>query len=182
MLGDTLKDKKIAIIVAFRNFRDEEYFVPREILEKAGAEIKTVSTKEGKAIGADGGEVEVDLLVDKLDIGDFDAIVFVGGPGCLQYLDNENSYKIIQKTITQGKVLAAICISPVILAKAGALKEKKATVWSSALDKTPIKILRENGAIYEDNSVVVDGKIITGNGPRSAKEFGQKIVEVLTSK
>ena len=180
MSANSLKDKKIAMIVAFRNFRDEEYFVPKEILEEAGAEIKTVSTKEGKAIGADGGEVEVDLLVDKLNPGDFDAVVFVGGPGCLQYLDNETSYKIIQKTIAQGKVLGAICISPVILAKAGVLKGKRATVWSSALDKNPINILREGGAIYEDNSVVVDGKIITGNGPQSAKEFGEKIVEVLT--
>jgi protease I len=171
---------KIVIVIAFKDFRDEEYFVPKEVLGKAGAEIKTASTEKGKAIGADGGEVEVNLLVKDINPADFDAVVFIGGPGCLKYLDNESSYKIAKETISQGKVLAAICISPVILAKAGVLKGKKATVWSSSMDKSPIKTLEDNGAIFEDKPVVVDGKIITGVGPSAAREFGMKIVEVLT--
>jgi len=87
---------------------------------------------------------------------------------------------VARETISQNKVLASICISPVILAKAGVLKGKKATVWSSPMDRGPVKILQNNGAIYEDKPVVVDGKIITGNGPGAAEEFGQAIIEVLT--
>jgi len=136
----------------------------------------------GTAIGADGGEVEVDFLLENLKVADFDAIIFVGGPGCLENLDNENSYKITKDAVLQDKVLASICISPVILAKAGVLKGKKATVWNSPFDKSPIKILEENGATYEERTVVRDGKIITANGPDAAEEFGQKIVEVLTQK
>jgi len=49
------------------------------------------------------------------------------------------------------------------------------------MDRSPIKILQNNGAIYEDKRVVVEGKIITGNGPGAAEEFGQAIVEALTS-
>ena len=180
-MPETLKGKKVAMIIAFKDFRDEEYFVPKEILEKAGAEIKTVSNKMGRAIGADGGDTEVDLLVENLNPADFDAVVFIGGPGCLENLDNENSYKVTRETVSQNRVLASICISPVILAKAGVLEGKKATVWSSPLDRGPVKILKENGAIYQDEMVVVDGKIITGNGPGAAEEFGQAIVEVLTS-
>ena len=56
-----LEWKKVAMIIAFRDFRDAEYFVPKEILEKAGAKVTTVSTKIGTAIGADGGDTEVDL-------------------------------------------------------------------------------------------------------------------------
>jgi protease I len=66
------------------------------------------------------------------------------------------------------------------LAKAGVLKGKKATVWSSSLDRGPVKILKENGVIYEDKDVVQDGKIITANGPGAAEEFGQKLAEALT--
>lgn len=176
----TLENKKIAMIVAFRDFRDAEYFVPKEVVEAAGAEVKTASNKRGTAIGADGGEAEVDLLISEINPADFDAVVFVGGPGALENLDNEESYKLARETVSQGKVLASICISPVILAKAGVLKEKKATVWSSPLDKEPIKILEQNGAIYEDKPVVVDGKIITANGPAAAREFGEKIIELLT--
>jgi len=175
-----LTGKKIAIIIAYKDFRDEEYFIPKEVLENAGAEIKTASTKKGTAIGADGGEVEIDLLVSEINPADFDAIVFIGGPGALKYLDNEDSYQLAKETISQNKVLAAICISPVILAKAGVLEGKKATVWSSPMDRGPVKILENNGAIYQDESVVVDEKIITGNGPAAAEEFGETIIGVLT--
>jgi protease I len=181
-MPEALKGKKIAMIIAFRDFRDAEYFIPKEIFEKAGAKITTVSTKLGTAIGADGGDTEVDLLLENLNPVDFDAIVFIGGPGCLEHLDNENSYKVARETVEQNKVLGSICVSPVILAKAGVLKGKKATVWSSSMDRGPVKILKENGAIYEDKDVVQDGKIITGNGPEAAQEFAEKLVEVLTSK
>lgn len=175
-----LKEKNIAFLIAFRDFRDEEYFKPKEILEKAGAEIKTASTQIGLAVGADGGEVEVDLLIENLDPVDFDALVFIGGPGCLKYLDNENSYQVAKETVAQGKVLAAICISPTILAKAGVLEGRRATVWSSPMDKSPVRTLEDGGAIYQDEPVVVDGKIITGNGPAAAKKFGEVIIEALT--
>jgi protease I len=178
----SLQGKKVAMIIAFRDFRDVEYFVPKEILEKAGAKIVTVSTKMGTAIGADGGDTEVNLLLSNLNVADFDAVVFIGGPGALDYLDNENSYKVARETIEKNKILGSICISPVILAKAGVLSGKRATVWSSPLDRSPVKILKENGAIYEDKDVVQDGKIITANGPAAAEEFGQKLVEVLTGK
>lgn len=171
--------KKVAMIVAFRDFRDDEYFVPKEVLEGAGIEITTVSDQEGTAIGADGGEVEVDILLGNFQVQDFDAIVFIGGPGALGHLDNEESYRIAKETVAEGKVLAAICISPTILAKAKVLEGKRATVWSSPLDRGPIKTLEENGAVYEDKPVVVEGKIVTGNGPSAARGFGEAIVRVL---
>jgi len=175
-----LQGKKIIMIVAFRDFRDAEYFVPKEILEAAGAELKTASNKKGTAIGADGGDTEVDLLVSEINSVDFDAVIFVGGPGALDAFDNEDSYELARETVSQDKVLASICISPVILAKAGVLKGKKATVWSSALDRSPVKTLQNYGAIYQDQLVVVDGKIITANGPGAAEEFGEAIVKLLT--
>jgi len=177
----TIKNKKIAMVIASKDFRDEEYFVPKEILERAGAEIKTASNKMGRARGADGGEVEIDLLISEINMADFDGVVFIGGPGCLENLDNGNSYKAVKEAVSQDKVLASICISPVILAKAGVLKGKKATVWSSPMDRGPVKILEENGAIYEDKPVVIDGEIVTSSGPAAAKEFGKAIKELLTS-
>ncbi|MCD6550370.1 DJ-1/PfpI family protein [bacterium] len=176
-----LKNKKIAMIIAFRDFRDEEYFVPKGILEKAGAEILTASTATGTAIGADGGETKVDILLTDLNLDELDAVLFVGGPGCLKYLDKEDSYDLLKEVVAKNKTLGSICISPVILAKAGVLKGKRATVWSSVLDKSSIRILEENGAIYEDKPVVIDGKIVTANGPAAASEFAQAVIKVLTT-
>lgn len=175
----TSPEKKAVMIISFRDFRDQEYFVPKEILEKGGVEVKTASNKKGLAIGADGGETEVDLLVSEIITEDFDAIIFVGGPGCLGALDNDDSYRIAREAIANNKVLSAICISPVILAKAGVLDGKRATVWSDALG-SQTKILKERGAIVEKKNVVVDGNIITANGPEAAKEFGENILSLLT--
>lgn len=166
----------IAIVIAFENFRDEEYFVPKQIFEQSGFEVVTVSNKAGIARGADGGEVEVSLLSE---LKDYDALVFVGGSGCLANLDNSVSYQKIQEAVAEGKLLAAICISPVVLANAGVLSGKKATVWTSSMDKGPANILKEKGALYEKKDVVVDGGIITAVGPQAAESFGREIVKYL---
>jgi protease I len=66
----------------------------------------------------------------------------------------------------------------VILAKAGILKGRKATVWTSETDKSAVKILEENGVKYEKLPVVSDGAI-TADGPVSALKFAEKIVQML---
>src|SRR3989344_326100 len=96
----------------------------------------------------------------------------------LKHLNNEISYQIARKTIEAGKKLAAICIAPTILARAGVLKGKRATAWTSALNKKSIDILKENGAEYVDKPVVED-EIITANGPESAEEFGNVLKKIL---
>ena len=176
-----LEDKKIAMLIAFRDFRDPEYVISKQVLRGTGVKVITVSTSLGIAIGADGGEAKVDLLLENLKSEDFDGIVFIGGSGCLKHLDNETSYAVIREVVAEGKVLGAICISPVILAKAGVLKEKEATVWSGLLDKSPIRILEENGATYVNEGVVTNGKIVTADGPRSAKDFGEALIKVLAT-
>lgn len=173
------RKKRAVFVIAFRDFRDREYFISREILESEGVEIKTASTSKGIALGADGGEARVDFLINEANLSDFEGVIFIGGPGTLQYLDNKDSYKIIRETIEQNKILAAICISPVILAKSGVLDGKRATVWASSLDRKPIKILEENGAIYLEEKVVQDGRIITANGPLATEDFAKKILENL---
>jgi len=172
--------REVVFLIAFKDFRDQEYFVPKEILEKGGIKVKTASTRKGQAIGADGGDTNIDLTLEEINLTDFDGIVFVGGPGCLEYLDNEKSYKIAKETVVENKILAAICISPIILAKAGVLDDRKATVWTSALERGPVKILEENGAEFINEKIIQDGNIITADGPAAAEEFGKKILEILT--
>ena len=174
-----MKEKKAAMIIAFRDFRDEEYFIPKQVLKSGGSKIITVSSELGKAIGTYGGEVNIDIILDKLKVDDFDIIIFVGGSGALKYTEDETCWKIAQESVQKDKVLGAICVGPVILARAGVLSGKKATVWSSPLDKSAVKILKEEGAIFEDNQIVQDGNIITANGPQAARKFGETILKAL---
>jgi len=172
------KIKKVAFIIAFRGFKDEEYLKPKAVLESGGVEVETFSNKKGVAIGSEGEGVVVKEL-DDLGVVNFHAIIFVGGPGALDSLDNEKSYAISKETLAQNKILAAICISPVILSKAGVLENKKATAWTSSLNKKPRQILKDNNAIFIDKDVIIDGNIITANGPSAANDFGQKILDSL---
>lgn len=170
----TLSGKKVLMIIASKDFRDEEYLKPREILEREGIEVKVASSSLEEAQGMFGTQVKPDISLDEVNVADFEAIIFVGGVGASEYWDNSTAHKIVKETVVQNKVLAAICLAPVTLAKAGVLSGKKATVWSSEKGE-----LEENGAEVVDQDVVVDGKIITGSGPQAAQEFGKMIVRVL---
>lgn len=181
MQRQNISNNKIAIVIAFRDFRDIEYFIPKDVLASAGARITTVSSKKGIAVGADGGEAEVNLTASEVNVADFDAVVFIGGPGMGQNLDNEEFQKIAGEAAKADKVLGAICIAPALLAKAGVLKDKKAAVWSSPMDKSAIKILKESGAEYLAEDVVADGKIVTAAGPHAAREFAEALIKALTT-
>jgi len=171
--------KKIAMVIAFRDFRDEEYFIPKQILRGAGFEIDTVSDSSGIAIGKLGGEAKIDILLEDLELAEYAAILFIGGSGAVKYIDNDICHQIIKETIKQNKVLGAICIAPLILARAGALKGKRATVWSSSMDKSAVKDLEGSGAVFEKDSLVIDGKIITASGPIAAKDFANAVISLI---
>jgi protease I len=169
--------KTILMIVADKNFRDEELFQPKEKFEKAGFTVKVAAGSSGEAKGMLGGRVKPDLTLSGVVLSDYAAIVFVGGGGAAQYFDDPVAHKIAQDTAKSDKILAAICIAPVILAKAGVLKGKKATVWSTEGTE-----LQTYGAKYTGERVVRDGNIITGNGPFSALPFAQEIINALQTK
>ncbi len=154
------------------NFKDEEYFTPKSILEGNNIEVVTASL-ESEATSVAGKKQKVDVLLDQATT-DYDAIVFIGGAGASVYFDNPKAHSLAKQFNSQGKVVAAICIAPSTLANAGVLNEKKATVFSSEKDN-----LEQKGATYTGEDVTVDGNIITANGPGAAQEFGNKIVEKL---
>ncbi len=167
------------MVIAFRDFSDEEYFVTREVLEVAGIKVVTASIKTGVAMGSQGGEAAVDAILSEVNVSDFDGVIFIGGAGAHKHINDPKFHRLAKETLTSRKLLAAICIAPAILAEAGALKGKRATVWSSATGRSAIEILESNGALYQPDAVVQDGNIITANGPAAAQEFGKVIIETL---
>ncbi len=166
--------KKIALVIAEREFRDEEYQVPYEILKAAGFQVLTVSTKTTTAVGKLGLEVTPDTLITDLKPEELDALVFIGGGGSEQYFEDPLSHQLAQHMVQLDKVLGAICIAPVVLANAGVLQGKKATVFPDGAE-----ILIDQGAHYTGEAVEVDGKLVTGNGPDAAEAFGQALVKLL---
>lgn len=167
-------EKKVLFVIAPVNFRDEEYLYPREILEEEGVNVSVASRTMDEAWGMLGARVEPDLLLSEVKVEEYDGIVFIGGIGAKLYWNDEQALRICQEAVSEEKILAAICIAPVTLACAEVLGGVKATVWPSEKNR-----LVERGAIYTGREVEVDGKIITANGPKAARDFGNKILEAL---
>ena len=124
-----------------------------------------------------GARVIPDLRIEDINLDNFDGVVFVGGVGAQFYWNYQPALRIAQKVFKKGKIVAAICIAPVILANAGILEDKKATVWSSEAER-----IEEKGAIYVKDLVVKDGNIITASGPQAAEKFGETIAQALFEK
>ncbi len=172
--GEGVMMKKAVMIIAENDFRDEEFFQPKEALENAGIEVKVASTTLNLARGMLGRTFKPQLLVKDINVRDFDAVIFVGGAGAVQYWDDATAQQIAREAYNNGKIVAAICVAPVILAKAGILKGKRATVWDSDSGE-----LISAGAKYSKRNVEKDGKIITASGPFAAREFGEELVKAI---
>lgn len=167
---------KILMIIAPEDFRDEEYFQPKEIFEAEGYKVVTASKRTGPIKGMLGGVATSDLALQMVDASEYDCVVLVGGTGAMQYFEDEFVHSLLKKFIELEKVLAAICVSPNILANAGLLTGRNATVFG---DDELIANLKAKGVNYTSLDITVDGKIITANGPKVAREFGKNIVSVI---
>jgi protease I len=172
--GGGLKMKNAVMIVAQENFRDEELLQPKEILEKNGIEVKIASTTLEEIKGMLGAKVRPDILLSNLDYRKFDAVIFIGGNGASQYWDDPLAHELARLALNNNKVVAAICIAPVTLGRAGLLKGRRATVWNSEA-----KQLQALGANYTARPVEKDANIITAAGPFAAREFGEEISRAL---
>jgi protease I len=167
-------DKKVLMVVAPHEFRDEEYKEPRAALEAAGYEVVVASLRTGKCEGALGATVEATIAADDVVPTDYAGVVFVGGPGMVAHLNDPRLIACAQGFDEAELVVSAICVAPAILANAGLLDGVEATVFESEEGT-----LTSGGATPAAGPVVVSGRIITANGPSAAGEFGKRVVETL---
>jgi len=168
---------KILFVIASDRFIDKGYTVPKKILEDQGVECFTASTVHGNCYGMHGEIVESDFSISEVHPADFDGIVIDGGIGCQDELwRNEKLIDITNQIGRTGKVAAAICLAPVILAEAGLLAGKKATCLQTP---ATLRILTLDKAEIMQDKVVVDGNVVTAQTPFDAEEFGRAILSVI---
>ena len=170
-----MDNNKAVLIIAKAIFRDEELFDTQKALEEAGVSTTVASSIVGTCKGKLGETARSTLLVKDISAGDYDAVIFVGGSGAMQYYDDPAALSLAKQADQKCKVIAAICIAPRILANAGLLEGKTATCYESEAEA-----IRKLGANYTGNDVEQDGKTITANGPHAAYDFGKKIAKELS--
>ena len=168
---------KALFIIAQRGFQENEYNIPKKILEDANIEVITASKNGGACVGSAGGMVKESIAIADVLLDHYSAIVLIGGSGAVVYQKDQQVLSLLKQAHINRKILAGICIAPTILAYAEVLHGKKVAVWNG--DKKQEAILNEHGAKYTAEEVSVDGRIITANGPAAAEKFGKKIVEAM---
>ncbi|HSY61975.1 MAG TPA: DJ-1/PfpI family protein [Cytophaga sp.] len=172
-------NKKIVMVLAAEKFRDIEYIVPRAFFEQAGIEVVSASTTLN-SIGRFGFKVENDLLIEEIDPSAFDGIYLVGGGGSTEYLNNNVAKSIFTEFLEIKKPIAAICAAPRNFLKWGLLKNKKSTGFDA--DGIFSKMAVEFGSLgLPAEKVIIDGLILTANGPEASEESARAFIQLLNS-
>jgi protease I len=167
-----ISDKKILLILGKRDFNDEEYDRVRKVLEFKGARVSMGSSHVGEIRGVKGGFARSDVDLNNVKSYDYDALVFIGGPVARKLVENEKVVKLAKDA--EYKVLGAIGVGPMILAKADVLKGKKATA-----DRSAAAFMESKGCAFTGQPVQVDGKSVTAEGSKYAEQFANALIEAL---
>src|SRR5262245_4265236 len=125
-----LEGKKVLIVIPHTQFRDEEFFEPRKILEEEGAKIVVASTSARMCRGIKGGTVQAEMAIPEAKADDYAGIVLCGGTSVPDFFWNDKKLQeLVTAMASAGKVVAAICLSTVVVAKAKLLAGREATVY-----------------------------------------------------
>jgi protease I len=182
MEQQTMNDLKglTVAILADNGFEQVELLEPRRALEEAGAETLVVSPQRERVRGWDftewGQDVPVDVALDRANAGEFDALLLPGGvmnPDRLRM--QPAAVTFVRHFVETGKPVAVICHGPWTLVEADAARGRRITSWPSL--KTD---LRNAGAEWVDQAVVVDGNLVSSRKPDDIPAFNRAMIELFS--
>lgn len=161
---------KVAVILA-DGFEEIEALTVVDVLRRANITCHMVGF-EAQVTGSHAIQVQADRVFDG-DLSDYDMIVLPGGmPGSANLRDHELLIAELQKCEQICKKVAAICAAPIVLNRAGLLKDKEFTCYDGVQEQIA-------DGHYRKETVVVDGQITTSRGPATALAFAYNLVEQL---
>jgi protease I len=176
-MADTLKDKKVAILVANEGIEQVELTEPRQALEEAGATVELLAPQAGEAQAFNhldkADRFPVDRVVGDASADDYDALMLPGGvanPDDLR--THPEAVAFVRAFFDAGKPVAAICHAPWTLVEADVVRDRTLTSWPSL--QTDI---RNAGGTWVDEEVVVDQGLVTSRKPDDLEAFNAKMVE-----
>jgi protease I len=174
-----LDGKKVLIVIPPTQFRDEEFLEPKRILEEEGAQVVVASTTARMCRGMKGSAAQADIAIAEAKADDYAGIVLSGGTSVPEFFWNDKRLQeLVTAMASAGKVVAAICLSTVVLAKAKLLAGREATVYFLP---QAIEELKAAGATYVRETLVIHNNIILAEGPPDSQRFGQAVRSALAT-
>lgn len=158
------------LIISADLFEDSELKMPYEYLHKLGVNVDIASLKKGTIIGEHGLSMDVTMTLDEVDPKKYDLLLLPGGKAPSAIRKEPKALKIAQYFFEQKKPVAAICHGPQILVSAGLLKGRIVTGYKSIAQE-----LKNAGAIYRDEEVLIDKNLITSRQPSDMGAFLEAI-------
>jgi protease I len=167
------------LMLATDGFEESELFEPRQALLDAGAQVTLASIKTDPITGETGGEkgksVTPDTTLDQIELDQFDALVLPGGVGNPDKMRMEpKAVEIVRAFMDSGRLVAAICHAPWLLAEADVVAGRRLTSWPSIRTD-----LANAGADVVDQEVVTDGNLITSRKPDDIPAFNRAVIAAL---
>jgi 4-methyl-5(b-hydroxyethyl)-thiazole monophosphate biosynthesis len=168
--------KKVIVLLA-DGFEDVEVVTPIDYLRRAGIEVTTVSISENLTVKSSWGGIRLiaDTTLKQITENGWDAVIVPGGmSGATSLAASKETGELLKKMAAGGKLICAICSSPVVvLAPLGLLDGKKFTCYPGVEEKAP------PNSNWTETRVVVDGNIITSRSAGTAGEFAIAIIKEL---
>lgn len=162
---------KRAYILLAEGFECVETLSSIDVLHRAGVELKRVAVGEELCVTSSHNimSLHCDMVLGNNLLEDGDCIILPGGyPGYVNLGNSESVRSVVQEYYNSGRLVAAICGAPTVLAVAGVAKGSKITCHRSVVDKM-------QGYLYDNDSVVEDRNLITGAGAGRSIEFALAI-------
>ena len=168
--------KKVVIVTPQSGFQDEELFETKRGLEFNSVQVLVASMRVGPVRSMLDRVIGADLTVGQVKAADFDAIVFVGGIGTTELVNNRIVWDLVHQAAAQRKIMAASGNAPAILAAANVLSGARLTGALEIRDR-----LTAAGAVYTGRTVEKDGPLVTsmGPGPQIVPVFVRAILDAL---
>src|ERR1051325_7871625 len=156
MAETKLNGKTVLMVIPHTQFRDEEFFEPKKTLEDEGAKVVVASTTARMCRGIKGGVVQADIAIADAKADDDAGVVLCGGSSVPEFLWNDKKLQeLVTAVAAAGKIVGAIFLSTVVLAKAKLLAGREATVYFLP---QAIEELKQAGAKYVKDTLHIHGK------------------------
>jgi len=157
-------------------FNEQEFEPALRRISMAGVETRLAAADSGVAVSMSQLVVRLDLALRNVNVADYAGLVLIGGSGAAVYWDDSLLQAKCREFAGSGKVVAAIGIAPVTLARAGVLKGRSATAFR---DRAVVDWMRKAGAKYCFKGVVTDRNLITAESSEQARAFGQAVADAV---